>query len=105
VKEVSDLICVLAMFSIRTAFYRKALIYANCGYLLFPDDIRFLELHVYTLVLSEDYQSAEEILSGTTASTANLEFLRARVSIMLEMPNTVRSMRTRKFLNYWNTAR
>ncbi len=103
-KEAADLLCVLTMFSIRAAFYRKALLYAHCGYLLFPEDTRFIELYAYALILSEDYASAEDILSSTAASSVNLEYLRGRVAIMLEMPSTDQTARIRRFLGYWLRA-
>jgi hypothetical protein len=104
VKEAADLLCVLTMFSIRAAFYKKAVLYAHCGYLLFPEDTRLIELYAYALVQSEDYETAEDILSRSTATSANLEYLRSRVSIMLALPSPNQTERIRKFLGYWKTA-
>jgi type IV secretory pathway VirB6-like protein len=104
-KKTADLLCILIMFSVRADFFEKALRYAKCGYHLFPNDIRFVELYAYTLVLSEDYETAENVLSSVDIPTQNIAYLKGRIAVMLGLPAAEKRGRISRYLNYWTTAR
>ncbi len=97
-KKVADLLCILISFSIRADFHEKALRYARCGYELLPDDPRFIELYGYALILSEDFEKAEEVLSKAEAQTHNIAFLKTRTAIMLDLPQNEQKARINSYL-------
>jgi hypothetical protein len=99
-KKAADALCVLATFSIRTQFYEKAIRYAKCGYQLFQDDYRFVELYAFTLLLNGSYAQAEEILRKTNHRTWNIALLRCRCAILLELPRHEKQVRARAYLRY-----
>ena len=103
-KRVADLLCILTMFSIRADFHEKALRYSRTGYSLFPEDIRFLELYAYALILSEDYSTADQILANAKGSTCNTALLQSRVAVMLGLSKDEKRSRITRFLNYWSMA-
>lgn len=100
VKKVADTLCILTCFSLRTHFYLKAMRYANAGYEIFPSDIRFVELFAYCLVLAEDYEKAEAVLSKETRATWNTQFLKCRTAIMLDMHQGEKKIRISDYLNF-----
>jgi len=98
--KAADTLFLLATFSLRTGQIDKALIYTEAGLVLFPDDIRLIEIHVYSMLLQDRYAEAEDLLSTTFASTRNLEFLRGRTAILLDLPITERVARLRRYLAF-----
>ncbi len=99
-KKAADILFLLATFSLRTGQIGKAMTYTSIGRALFPDDSRLIELHAYALMLHEQYDEAEALLGSTTASTSNLEFLRSRTAILLDLPKEERQSRLRRYLAF-----
>jgi hypothetical protein len=99
-KKAADILYLLASFSLRSGQIGKAMTYTRIGRELFPDDSRLIEIHAYTLMLHEQYEEAEDLLSGTNASTINLEFLRSRTAILLDLPKDERQRRLRRYLAF-----
>ena len=99
-KRAADTLFLLATFSIRTGQTDKAMHYAEMGSKLFPADPRQIEVQAYTLLLQGRFEEAEQILSVSDASTRNLEYLRSRTSIILDMPKAERQARMRRYLAY-----
>lgn len=99
-KKVADTLCILTCFSIRTHFYQKAMRHASAGYQLFPSDIRFVELFAYCLVLAEDYEEAERVLTKANTATWNTLFLRCRTAVMLDMHPAEKHSRISAYLNF-----
>jgi hypothetical protein len=97
-KKAGDVLYLLSTFSLRTRLVEKAAVYASAGYRLFPEDSRLVEMHAYVLLLQHRYQEAEEVLSNTSASTPNLEFLRSRTGMLLQLPSEERQLRLRRYL-------
>lgn len=97
-KRAADTLFLLATFSIRTGQIDKAMHYAGAGCALFPADPRQIEAQAYALLLQGRFEEAEQILSMTDASTRNLEYLRSRTSIILDMPKAERQARMRRYL-------
>lgn len=97
-KKAADTLFLLATFSIRAGQISKAMEYTTAGRLLFPDDLRLIELHAHALLLQDRYDEAEALLSATPASTRNLEFLRGRTAILLDLPKDERRARLRRYL-------
>jgi hypothetical protein len=99
-KKAADTLFLLATFSLRAGQIGKALQYSGAGRQLFPDDLRLIELHAHALLLQGDHAGAEATLSETQASTPNLEFLRGRTAILLDMPKDERRARLRRYLSH-----
>ena len=99
-KKAADILFLLATFSLRTGQIGKAITYTSIGRELFPDDQRLIEAHAYALMLHEQYQDADALLATTTASTRNLEFLRSRTAILLDLPKDERQRRLRRYLAF-----
>jgi Flp pilus assembly protein TadD len=99
-KKASDILFLLATFSLRSGQISKAMTYARIGRELFPDDSRLIEMHAYALMLHEEYEQAEALLGSTNASTINLEFLRSRTAILLDLPKDERQRRLRRYLAF-----
>lgn len=97
-QKAADTLFLLATFSLRTGQIDKALEYTSAGYYLFPNDIRLIEAYAYALLLQREYVEAEAVLSQTQASTSNLEFLRSRSAILLDLPAEEKRTRLRRFL-------
>jgi predicted Zn-dependent protease len=99
-RKAADALYLLATFSIRSQQIEKALTYAMNGFVLFPSDIRLVETYAYALLLSGHYQKAEDVLVNSNISTKNIEYLRSRTAILLDMPKEQRAARLRKYLTY-----
>ncbi len=98
-KKTADILYLLATFSHRTGFLLKSAIYAGAGHKLFPEDIRLLEMHAYCLLLGGKPDEAETVLLSTDATSENLEFLRSRAALVLELPQADIQLRLRKYLS------
>lgn len=99
-KKAADMLYLLSTFSIRTNMIEKAVIYASAGHKLFPEDHRLLEIYVYAHILKGNFSEASETLAQSETSTRNLEFLRGRVAILVELPLEERRSRLRKYLAF-----
>ncbi len=98
-KKAADILYLLSTFSHRTSFLLKAGLYAKAGYELFPQDIRLIEMHAYCLLLEGKPDEAEEVLSSTEESSANLEYLRSKTALVLDLPETNKQSRLRRYLS------
>ena len=97
-QRAADTLYLLATFSIRTGQLEKALRYAETGVALFPDDLRQVENKAYTLLLQSRFDDAESILSEIKETTDNIEYLRGRLGIILELPKEECKSRLRQYL-------
>jgi hypothetical protein len=98
-KRAADTLFLLAAFSIRTGQIEKAVQYSNAGCILFPTDHRLIEMQAYALLLQERFEEAEHVLSLTEQSTPNLDYLRSRTAIILNMPKSECQARLRRYLS------
>lgn len=98
-KKIADTLLLLTCFSIRAGYLQKAEIYSEQAVRLFPDDIRILEVRAYALLLHGHYKEAEALLSATSDSSKNLEYLRVRTAILLSMSEIECGYRIRKYLS------
>lgn len=85
-KNVADVLYLLATFSVRSGFLEKATVYASAGRKLFPSDPRQHELYAYSLMLRKNYPEAQAAVQDTDLSTPNLEYLRSRIAILQDKP-------------------
>jgi len=104
-KKISDILLLLICFSIKADYLKKAEIYSAHALKKFPDDIRILEVRVYALLLQGNSVGAEELLSTTSESSRNLEYLRTRTAILLSMPADECESRIRSYLSLRNQTR
>lgn len=99
-RNAADALCVLTTFSIRTNYYEKAIRYAECGFRIFKDDARFVELYGFALLLTGSYEQTEELLTHTKFQTPNIALLRCRCAILLDLPRAQKQERARAFLKF-----
>jgi len=99
-KKAADMLYLLAAFGVRTNMIEKASSYSKAGHKLFPQDCRLVEIHAYIQLLLGDYEAASTTLNTTEQSTPNLEFLRARVGILLDQPHEERRKHLQNYLAF-----
>jgi len=97
-KKMTDLLCVLIMFSIRAGFHGKALKYARVGNELYPNHNRLTDLFCHALILNQRYQEAEDHLLNIEEATTNTWFLRSQTAILLNFPKKQQEERVRAYI-------
>lgn len=97
-KKVADVLYLMATFSVRTAYVDKAEVYARIGYELYPNDRRIVEIYAYVLLLRQEFDEVDAVLSQQDFSTPNLEFLKSRLFMLTSRSKEDTREQLRKYL-------
>ncbi|WP_298966462.1 hypothetical protein [uncultured Roseibium sp.] len=91
---VEKVLVLLASHCLRAHFVDKALLYAKCGYQLFPDRTELLELYGLALLFKGDYDTLTDLISRASAPSRNLDYLKARLAILQGDANSANLVRS-----------
>jgi len=78
----ADILLMLAAFSLRTLFIKKAIVYGQAGVAIYPEDHRFREILAYALLLDGKVDEAATVAEEAQRDTRNLAYLKARIAML-----------------------